>query len=286
MKLAVISDIHYPANITQKTILASLCGYTDDFYWRLEDNVQELSPDTINVFIMNGDFYWDVRYFARTPIIPPDWNFYNEHIERLKDFRKMLHKDIPLIIIEGNHDYWYQKYIFSDNGRCFLDKDSYFNHLIQEWRLNEGQIQKIFDLLDFDNGKMEIGNNIYLLQNEGLLINNTYIYGIPYYDREKAILTWANFRSEIIEQYEKNLEKILAESGESNLNIIICQHEAPQTPKLYYSLFKKPKTTIKYFFWGHKHTVKLDFIEKIKKFGSFQCVMPEVNQFKLQIYEI
>jgi hypothetical protein len=89
----------------------------------------------------------------------------------------------------------------------------------------------------------------------------------------------------VIEKYKQNLEKI-GIIGKSDLNVVFCQHAPPETPKLYLSLLKTPSIVLKYFFWGHKHVIKPDFIEKLKALGPIECVMPEANQFKLQIWEV
>ena len=84
-----------------------------------------------------------------------------------------------------------------------------------------------------------------------------------------------------------NIENHLkSERTKSNVSIILCQHAHPKTPKKYIQGLKNQKWNIKAFFWGHFHSVSLDFVKKIKTYGLYQNIMPEMNNYKHLIIDI
>ncbi|MFX0102613.1 MAG: metallophosphoesterase [Candidatus Hodarchaeota archaeon] len=283
MKLAITSDIHFPPEITSKTILFTRCGYLDDFYIELKKEIQFFSPRDIDAFIVCGDFFWDYRYFIHIPYVPPDWGFYNAPILMLREFRKDLHEQIPLIMIEGNHDYWFQRYIHSHDGNGFLDIGDYKRFLKDYFGLDEKQAQNTVDLL---GGDVKIGNNMFLLKNEGMLVKDVLVYGLNFYNKEESTVPWPEIKKELTQKYFGTIESFLrTQDVDIPLKVVLCQHEHPTDSTLVES-FSHPSCEVKVFFWGHNHTVSDAFIERLSRRGPYRCVMPEKNDFKIIIKEI
>lgn len=277
MKLAIISDIHYPMEVSRNTILYGECGYSDSFYNSLHKDLSALKPDDIDVLIICGDLFWDYVYFAA----PSEWDF-PLHISKLQELRQIVHKDIPIIFIEGNHDIWFDTYIFSEDGKMYLDIDTFDSFLSQY--LKGDVVNAIIEILPGDDDTITIGHNMYLLKNSGMVIDDTYVYGFPNYD--KRAITWSVLKGKLIEDFNMGVKSVI-ENGEleSPVKTVLCHHVHPPSLKFVQD-FNQPSVDIKAFYWGHFHTIGQDFLEKHAPHGPYRCVMPEKNNLKLQIYKI
>jgi len=277
MNLAIISDIHYPMEVSQKTILYSKCGYTDAFYTNLREDLNALKPDDIDVFIVCGDFFWDYVYFAGHS----NWDF-TLHIYKLQELRSFLDKNIPIVFIEGNHDIWFDTYIFSDEGEMYLDIIEFDSFLSRH--LKGDFVNTIIETLPGTEDTIEIGRNMYLLKNNGMVINDAFIYGFPYY--EKRASRWSDYKGKLIDSFNDSLQEVI-DSGEleTPIKTVLCHHTHPPALK-FVQAFNQPLVDIRAFYWGHFHNITQDFIDKLEPHGPYQCVMPEKNNLKLQIYAI
>ena len=291
MKFAITSDLHFPQNISRQTILYADSGYNDAFYESLEQQIKKFQPKTIDAFIIDGDFYWDYKEFAPIPIIPPQnqWNFYNMFIFQLVAMRQWLHREIPLILIEGNHDPWFETCIYSENGETFVNLTHYADFLIFHYRLTEFQASKVVELLPRNSShknRFEIGQNMHLLRNSGILIQNTFIYGFPYHNEKIDHISWKEHRDVMIEVFQKKVAQIQKkQSAKSRIPILICHHEQPKTPKIILNRLNGKKHDIVGFFWGHWHGVSDDYIAKLSSFGKFHNIMPEKNNWIIPIFK-
>ncbi len=276
MKLAIISDIHYPMEVSRRTILYGDCGYSDNFYSNLHEDLSALSPDDIDAFIHCGDFYWDYVYFASS-----EWDF-SEHIFKLQELRNTIHKDIPIIFIEGNHDVWFENYIFSDGKDMYLDIDSFDSFLSQH--LKGEIVNAIIETLPGEEETIEIGQNMHLMRNSGIVIDDTYVYGFPYYD--KRAMTWSVIKGKLIDDFNIGINKVIDKGElEPPIKTVLCHHVHPPALK-FVQAFNQPSVDIKAFYWGHFHTVGQHFLDKHVPHGPYQCVMPEKNNLSFQIYKI
>ncbi|UYP46055.1 hypothetical protein NEF87_002340 [Candidatus Lokiarchaeum ossiferum] len=292
MKIAIISDLHFPKNISQQTILYSESGYTDAFYESIEEQIKKFQPNNIGAFIIDGDFYWDYKEFAPLPIIPPNnqWNFYNMFIFQLVAMRQWLHSEIPLILIEGNHDPWFETCVYSKNGEAFVNLTHYADFLIVHYKLTEFQANKVIELLPRNSShknRFEIGSNMHLLRNSGILIQNFYIYGFPYHNKELDNTTWKEHRETMIEIFLKKVAQIQKKRhNKSAMPILVCHHGQPKTPKIFFEQLNGKKQDIIGIFWGHWHGVSDEDVAKLRISGKFYNVMPEKNSWNIPIFEI
>ncbi|MFX1255743.1 MAG: metallophosphoesterase [Promethearchaeota archaeon] len=296
MKLAVISDIHYPTSITRNTFLYSKCGYKDAFYLDLEQSIKSLDPEEVEGFIVCGDFYWDIRYFLPMPYngnnpaagrwiteflgqIPLDWSFYTNHWDYITTFRSWLHQTIPLFFVEGNHDFWIDC-VFSQDNRLYISETAFSNHLMSDFYLNLEQSNSVIKLLDFNNGKVELGENVRILKSNGAFLEDFYLYGFPYVTDDKDEAIYNRFRQHILD-----LVPNVNSNSSEKLKTIIFHHKHPTKPGYFMDLARNLQIDLKAFFWGHQHVGVQHSIHQISEFGSYVCVMPETNNFKLQLYE-
>ena len=287
MKFAITSDLHFPKSISQQTILYSDSHYHDEFYDEFEQRIRQFSPMEIDAFIIVGDFYWDYTDFAPVPIIPPQnqWNFYNMFLYQLIAFRQWLDASIPLILIEGNHDPWFETCVYSENGTTFLNITHYIDFLIYHYKLSEFQAHKVVALLPQntqDENRFEIGTSMYLLRNAGMLIGDAYIYGFPYHNQEQDPISWREFRDTMIKTYQRTVSQVhRVQKSESSPKIVACHHSQPKTPKKLYHDLACKGYQLQGLYWGHWHSVSSDYINSLKKNGNIVNVMPEMNGWQI-----
>ena len=281
MRFAITSDIHLPKEITRTTNLYSQCGYTDSFYLDFEEKVKNLTPSNIDVFIVCGDFTWNYLYFKPSM----SWPF-NLHLELLKEFRSWLHEDIPLIFIKGNHDFWLNTYIRSKDGKLLFDEEKYANFLYDEFKLIDDAVEFITEELNVFGEVIELGRNIYLLENTGMMIKDCFIYGFPYYEKKYLNIPWSKYKDLLILNFKNALDQV---KKQSNLNepikTILCHHAEPPALR-FIQAFYDPSCEIRGFFWGHHHNIKNELIKKLNQYGPYKCIMPEKIGWNIYVEEI
>ncbi len=283
MKLAIISDIHFPNEITRMTFLNSECGYNKSFYTTLEDELKSLSSEDIDVFIVCGDFCWDYYYFQPFP----DWDFQLPFL-KIQEFRSLIDASIPIVFIEGNHDAWFNKYIFTKEGKAYFNAEEFQKILVDRYGLKSSLLRGIIENLQIKGeNDVKIGDNIHFLRNDGLIVDDTFIYGFPFYKKQELQIKFSAFKEKLVQDFFNCLELKANSIDEDKLPIktILCHHVHPPALK-FVQAFRNPMCDIKAFYWGHYHNVSQDFINKLKNHGPYRCVMPEKNNLKLQIYEI
>jgi predicted phosphodiesterase len=276
MRLGIISDTHYPWALTKITVLASL-GYSEQFYSNLEHFFKNLD-NKIDVLVFCGDFTWDLSSFPFSKgvveKINPMWFFYP--FIQLAFIRSWINKEIPIIMVEGNHEYWFnwtQSSVNTTKGNLYLNLELLQLHLIQ-MNLSHEKITEIMEKLDYAfnytrdslNNTQFIGNNIYLLRNNGIQIGDYHFYGIPWYEKKDNSKSWSQIRYEILGKYEQYVERNVTISASKNM--IILHHRNPPSINFVQS-FKKPEIEIKAFFYGHMHGIKDSLVVSYEKNGSY-----------------
>ena len=288
MRLAIISDTHYPWSLTKITVLASKFGYSEQFYSNLEQFFKNVG-NTIDALAFCGDFTWDLSTFpfSKEVIekINPMWFFYP--FVQLAFIRKWVNDEIPIIFAEGNHEFWFdwtQTPVNDTKGSLHLNVELLQLYLIR-MGLSQNKITEILEQLDdvfeysrdYGNNTQLIGNDIHLLKNSGIQIGDYHLYGFPWYEKDNKSKSWAQIRYELIGKYQRYLENVVLKS--TSKDIIILHHRNPPSTDFIQSL-KHPEIEIKGFFFGHYHGMDNTIIDKYERTGPFVCVMPEKNEFK------
>ncbi len=288
MRLGIISDLHYPWSLTKITILAEKYGYTEQFYKDLEYFYKNQS-EKLDVLIFCGDFTWDLSTFpfSKQVIkkINPMWFFYP--FVQLGFIRQWVNKEIPIIIVEGNHEFWFDLTrvpVEHPNGSLYLNVELLQLHLLR-MNLSEEKITEILEKLDdvFDytrdyrNNTQFIGNNIYLLRNTGIQLGDYHFFGFPWYEKDTKSKSWSQIRYELIGKYQKYIEESVLQSASQD--IIILHHRNPPSLDFIQSL-RHPEIEIKSFYYGHWHGIRNSQMDEYERNGAYVCVLPEKNNFK------
>lgn len=319
MKMAIISDLHYPQTITMQTKLRAECHYQESFYSDLDREVAKLTPAQIDAFLINGDFAWDFKYLSPLPIIPTDWNIYNSHIYHLIKFRGLLHHEIPLLFVEGNHEFWMNTYIHEYEGTVVLNLADYHHFLTSTYLLSKKQADKVLSTLRMslqlssDEEEISLGSNIFFLQGSGKKVKNFLVYGFSSKATNLDFRRHKNLSKPENSAFHQTILSIRNPPGRSLKNkvlthisllkpnsnrsistpsdppaslvpVIICSHLPPQNPKGFLKKIGNSTHHIHKIFWGHWHGVSEDQLKRIQDAGPFQCVLPEKNAFTFQIY--
>lgn len=121
MRVAILSDLHYPAFLTKQISFDTKHGYSSTFYHNLQLSFQNFDPATLDGVIINGDFAWDLTTLVSMPIKTDRWDLINAPLYYLITVRQWLHPAIPLIFIKGNHDSWLNSYIYEKENDLWLD---------------------------------------------------------------------------------------------------------------------------------------------------------------------
>ena len=173
--------------------------------------------------------------FIRIEKINPMWFFYP--FIQLAFIRNWINKEIPIIMIEGNHEYWFdwtQTPVNNTNGSLYLNLELLQLHL-NKMDLSPEKITEIMEKFDdvFDytrdyrNNTQFIGNNIYLLKNSGMRLGDDHLYGMPWYDKNSKSKSWSQIRYELIGKYQRFIEDIVLPSNSND--VIILHHRNPPT---------------------------------------------------------
>ncbi|MBN2155752.1 MAG: metallophosphoesterase [Candidatus Lokiarchaeota archaeon] len=294
MRLALISDSHYPWKLTKLSVLASHYGYTESFYSNLELFYSQISTFEVDALIINGDFGWDLFSFPFSENIlekmDPMWYFYP--FVQVSIVRNLVDERIPLIFTKGNHDFWFELVVnpINDNGtkELYLDIRK-FEHYLQQFALSRTKNTQIFQtIVDYFgdspvgmDSKIKLGENIILLHNSGMCLRDVLLYGLPWYEKNDSIKSWTMYKQEIVHDYISFVQ--YAQNKMNPNKIIILQHRNPPTM----NFIKEFNTThLHYFCYGHWHGISDFMVEKYMKYGHYVCVMPEKNQFKPVILEV
>ena len=293
MRLAIISDTHYPWSLTKITVLSKF-GYSEQFYKNLEEFFKK-NTENLDALIFCGDFTWDLSSFPFSneviEKINPMWFFYP--FVQLGFIRQWVKQEIPILIIEGNHEFWFdwaQSPADRTKGSLYLNVELFQLHLIR-MGLSQDKITEILEQLDdvsdysrdYRNNTQFIGNNIHLLKNSGIMIGDYHLYGMPWYEKDSASKSWSQIRYELIGKYQQYIEDVVLKS--SSEDMLIFHHRNPPSNDFLQSL-KHPKVEIKGFFYGHYHGMDDALIDKFERFGPYVCVMPEKNEFKPVIMKL
>lgn len=294
MRLAIISDTHYPWSLTKITVLASQFGYTEQFYSNLEQFFKHMGKE-VDALLFCGDFTWDLSTFpfSKEVIeqINPMWFFYP--FVQLAFIRNWVSEDIPLIFVEGNHEYWFDWTRTLGNnaeGSLHVNVEQLQLHLIR-MNLSEEKITEILEKFDdvFDytrdyrKNSQFIGNNIYLLRNSGVQVGDYHFYGLPWYEKNSKSKSWSQILYELIGKYQNYIENVVLNS--TSQDMIILHHRNPPSLDFIQSL-NHPEVDIKAFYYGHYHGMEDNLMDKYEKNGPYVCVMPEKNGFHPTILDI
>ncbi|MHA1111728.1 MAG: metallophosphoesterase [Promethearchaeota archaeon] len=294
MRLAIISDTHYPWSLTKITVLASKFGYSEQFYENLEQFFKNLGTK-VDALVFCGDFTWNLSTFPFSKEvldqINPMWFFYP--FVQLGFIRQWVNKEIPILMVEGNHEYWFDWVKSSENNTetsLNLNVEFFQLHLMQ-MNLSQEKITEIMEKLDdvFDYSRdyrtntQFLGKNIHLLRNSGIQIGDYHFYGMPWYEKNDKSKSWSQIRYELIGKYQNYAEKVVLNSDSQN--VIILHHRNPPSSDFIKDL-NHPEIDIKAFYYGHYHGMDDALIDKYERNGPYVCVMPEKNNFKPVIVEI
>ena len=294
MRLAIISDTHYPWSLTKITVLASKFGYSEQFYENMEQFFKNLGKN-VDVLVFCGDFTWNLSTFPFSKEvlnqINPMWFFYP--FVQLGFIRQWVNKEIPIIMVEGNHEYWFDWVKISENNtEASLNLNvELFQLYLMQMNLSQEKITEIMEKLDdvFDYSRdyrtniQFIGNNIHLLRNRGIKIGDYHFYGMPWYEKNGKSKSWSQIRYELIGKYQNYVENAVLNSDSQNM--IILHHRNPPSSDFIKDL-NHSKIDIKGFYYGHYHGMSNALLDKYEKNGPYRCVMPEKNDFKPVIIEI
>ncbi|MHA1683608.1 MAG: metallophosphoesterase [Promethearchaeota archaeon] len=280
--ILITSDLHFPYSITARTFLKSNCGYTPEFYGQMESMVKGIDPARVEALIIDGDFFWDYRYFINFPTKVENLDFYNAPLLKLKAFRSWLDESIPLIFIEGNHDTWFQTYVFSLDGNGFVDLDSYRLSLKSLYKVSDAEAETVSNLLvkRWQDPSLSLGDQFFLLKNEGKMIGDFFVYGLPFYKNPGSGNNFTVYSEGLVKIFKERvaLSGIDGRGDHEPLDVILCQHAKPPSKK-FVSSFNIDGVNIKGLYWGHHHTISRDRADSLRKFGPTFSVMPELNEF-------
>lgn len=283
MKFAIISDIHYPWEITQNTTLYSNCGYRLSFYETLEQSIRQLQHQNVDALVICGDFFWEYCYFFQFPLeSQPDWHFYLNPYFYLVRLRKWLHSKIPLLMIEGNHDTWFESYLTTHEGILQINVPALRNYLKTHYELTSEQIKEVLALIPRSEGQnlLDICSNVFFLRNSGFTLQNAVIYGLPYQNTEN------NATMESLRDFMAKLPQL---KSDSLYQVYICEHGPARDPKTHINALNQaiaPRGILKQIYWGHVHTETRYRIPSLMTHGPFACVMPEANDFQIPIFSL
>ncbi len=238
MRIAIISDAHYPWNLTRITVLKEF-GYSEEFYEHLELFFKKIGKG-IDVLIFAGDFTWNLSTFPfKKEVIEqinPMWFTYPAI--QLGFIRQWVNKEIPIIMIEGNHEFWFD---WTKTPNPLPEGDLYLNiELLQLYllrmNLSDEKITEILEKVDdvfnytrdYRTNTQFIGNNIHLLRNKGIQIGDYHFYGFPWYEKDSKAKSWSQIRYELIGKYQNYVENVVLNSEFSKND-----HSTPSKSSLY-----------------------------------------------------
>jgi len=294
MRLAIISDSHYPWNLTKLTILASRFGYNEQFYVNLDSFYDNIDAKQVKALIFNGDFGWDLFLFPfiREVLekIDPMWFFYP--LVQLAIVREHVDAKIPLIFTEGNHDFWFHlvENQLNDKGFGELHLNIIkFRQYLTQFALSRSKITQIVEALlgyytnlpGVENSTILIAKNVILLRNSGIKIENVLMYGMPWYEKKNPPVPWTAYKKKLVEDYHVFIMK------NNNLTlpnkIVIFHHRNPPTLNFVQEF---ADVNLHSFCYGHWHGIRGSLVEKYKIYGPGLCVMPERNNFHPLILDL
>ncbi|MHA1520108.1 MAG: metallophosphoesterase [Promethearchaeota archaeon] len=291
MRLAILSDIHYPYILTRATALSKRVKYRSSFYKSLEPAIRKLNPSEIVAFVINGDFAWDFSYLAPRPVIPKDFDIYNSHIYQLMAMRGWLNQAIPFLIVQGNHEFWMDTSIQAENGLATLNIPAYRNLLRDHYRLNSNHISTIIEKLEKTLGidvseveKLPLGENMFFLKDNGIRLENSFLYGMGALREDLSMKDeGADYEEDILKFHTAVLQEL---HKETPLSIYLFSHVPPKNPPGFIKSLKNAQFSVKRIFWGHVHGATPRYVRYMKTQGPFICTLPEVNKFSMIFFDL
>ncbi len=323
--IAITSDLHYPWDITENTFLQEKCGYAQEFYRDFEIQLQSLPAHNVQALILGGDLYWNYKHtfnylqrlkqkphrllqgkifghnILHSPVGP--LKLLNDICYKFIKIRNLVPQDIPILLIEGNHDYWFDSFIFSNQGTLYIDLNFYRDFFKRRFNFPSSLITKILSDLkmeikkskdsqnqydnteSYDENSLTLGNNMYLLRNSGLSVGKFFIYGFPFYDPADFGQGWNPFKNALIETFRKKINTSQQIARENKKTIpkkaILCHHRHPISKDFVEEFKNKEKYKIKGLFWGHYHEISNKYFQQIQQNTLNRCIMPEKNKFQI-----
>ncbi|MBD3188190.1 hypothetical protein GF325_15250 [Candidatus Bathyarchaeota archaeon] len=288
MHVALTSDLHFPAALTKRTILHTRCGYTQEYYDSLQARFENLDHKETRAVVICGDFHWDylaLMSFFRNESI----DFYNSPLAMLQEVRIWLDARIPLVLVKGNHDYWFDGIVKlgSVENELVVDADAHEESLRIRYRASASMAKQARVSLEETLDGFSLGANMFLLKNKGILLDEKcYMYGFPYYNKRELPVPWSQFKQKLIHAFRQDVETNLG-NGTRDIPVpaLLCHHCQPPAKKFVQD-FSHPAIDVIGFYWGHYHTVSDDYIHGYETHGPYQCVLPEKNQFNFLLQDI
>ncbi|WP_457559713.1 metallophosphoesterase [Candidatus Harpocratesius sp.] len=287
MRVAILSDLHYPAILTKQIHLDAKHGYNSTFYRNLQLSFQNFDPASISGVIINGDFVWDLTTVVPMPIKINELDLINVPIYYLIIVRQWLHPAIPLIFIKGNHDSWMNSYIYEKDNDLWIDWELYSRFLMEHYKFSKNIIQKIIKMA-YDTFNLplsmcnciKVASNCHILQNSGIWINKTLIYGLS----DNFYLRFLQNHNKALESLQSLLSSKLQPKSRSS--IFLFSHFSPN---YIFSIIKKIKEQYYpnlHFFWGHRHNIELGLLNDIISHDFLHSTLPEHHNFQFFFFEI